>query len=150
MRTEPFDKELPCALTIQEHHLKSKALAESLHQRAQIKLEQELANTEFKSRLKAVGEQVELLAREVRTGNEYRQVQCFDRPDWSDGMVETIRTDTGEPVARRPMLPEERQQKLDLERLEQQAAQKQRAKKKRADNDNEPSDDEDAFKKGMQ
>jgi hypothetical protein len=166
MKTEPFDKRIPCTLTPAEFILKSKALAEAMHRQAEIAMAKALANEGFKTRTKSVIEEIKVLQSEVHSGQEYREVQCIERPDWQEGMVETVRMDDGTPVSRRPMLPEERQQKLRLEDEHKRAEKKRKGqpsvlgpekpeleagktKKQKPDNDN-AQDEPDEFKRGLQ
>lgn len=124
MKTEPFDKRIPCTLTPAEYILKSKALGQAHFRKANLVVEKGLALEKIKARIKEVDEEIKVLAEEARTGEEYREVQCVERPDWKEGMVETVVIHTGDVVARRPMLPEERQQKLRLEEDQARAAKK--------------------------
>lgn len=110
--SEPFYEHLPCALDSQELVLKSRALAQLLCDQENVELEKKEANASFKERLDAIDKQLSALALEVRSGREYREVQCLERADYAEGRVQIIRTDTAEVVRFRPLEPHERQQGL--------------------------------------
>ena len=54
---------------------------------------------------------IELKA-EVRSGREYREVECRLEPDFKAGIMQIVRVDTGEFVRSRPLRTDERQPPL--------------------------------------
>lgn len=135
--SEPFFERLPCVLEPKETLLKSKALAQLLCDQANVELEKKDANADFKRRLDAIDTRLSELGLEVRTGREYREVQCFERADYAESRVEIIRTDTGEVVRYRPLEVHERQQALSFGARITGDGERKRA----ADNDNENADE---------
>ncbi len=134
--TEPFFERLPCKLDAQELLLKAKSLSQLLCDKGNVELEKKDANADFKRRLDAIETRVCELGLEVRTGREYRDVQCVERADYQDNRVEIIRVDTGEVVRMRPLEVHERQESLAFA-----------ARQPRADNTNAATDE---FKEKMQ
>lgn len=109
-----FVEQLPCRLRESEKLLKSEELAEQLRQREIVEAEKKEANDAFKARLSEADRQVQRLAHEIRTGEEYRAVQCTEIGRWSENVVDIVRSDTGEVVRSRPMAAGERQALLEL------------------------------------
>lgn len=87
---------------------------------AQDKLVGEMEDRE-KARAKAAKQEIsaaeaekDRLRRIIDSGEESRPVTCEDRADWTRGIIETFRLDTGSVVGSRVMTEVERQQSLDL------------------------------------
>lgn len=110
--TESWFEELPCHLSAHEKLLKSESLAERLKDVHTVDAERKEAMADFKQRADELEKQVDKLALEVRTGREYRQVECFESASYSDSKVDIVRKDTGEVVRSRAMHPNERQEKM--------------------------------------
>lgn len=72
--------------------------------KAAFKRAEEMLNGEFK-----------LLVREIRSREEWRDVDCHEERDYHAMEVVVVRDDTGEIVERRRLTPGELQQKLKLD-----------------------------------
>lgn len=105
---------LPCQMTAQETILKGKELAEVASEIEAIEAEKKLSASELKKRRERTDARVRELAREVRSGVEYRPIECFEVPRYSTQMVDLVRSDTHHVVRSRAMDPSERQTHLDL------------------------------------
>lgn len=70
------------------------------------------AKRAHKARLEALVHRERALLRELRSGETLRSVEIVVRVDWASGLVETVRSDTGEVFRSRPVSLEERQRKL--------------------------------------
>ena len=109
---KPFSESLMCSLSEPE-------LAERADRAARLQYEADKITGEAKLTAKAAKERVEkieaerrLLLSEVRTKQGYKPVECVSQADYVRGVLETIRTDTGEVLRSRKLTPEERQKKL--------------------------------------
>lgn len=109
-----FVEKLPCDLTRDEKLKKAEEMAEQLKARAELELTAKASADEFKQKLKQLDRTIGDRAEEVRTGLEYRQVECTERGRYRDNIVDVIRIDTGEVVRSRPMTVNERQDSLPL------------------------------------
>jgi uncharacterized FlaG/YvyC family protein len=107
-----FVEKLPCELTRDEKLSKAEEMAASLKVRAEVELEAKSKADEFKSEMKRLDRTIGDRAEEIRTGVEYRQVECTERGDYRRNQVSIIRLDTGEVVRQRPMRVDERQDSL--------------------------------------
>lgn len=108
-------EELPCELTAEEKLQRSAQLAQQLEAKADVEARKKAANDKFKEEVSAIDTKVAELARQIRTGQEYRPIETTERPRYKDMMVDIIRLDTGGIVRTRAMHPSERQQALNLE-----------------------------------
>lgn len=109
-----FVEKLPCELTRDEKLMKADQMAECLKMRAEVELEAQTVAGTFKRRLKELDRDIGDRAEEVRSGVEYRPVECAMRDRFRDNQVDTVRLDTGEIVRSRPMTITERQGSLSL------------------------------------
>ncbi len=76
--------------------------------------EKRQATADIRQRANTIKTQAREVSRAIRTGQEVREVQCFYRFKWKDGVKELIRTDTNEVVERRAITAEERQTVMNL------------------------------------
>ena len=104
--------DLPCKLTKLELESASKDLVEEIHNRDVVEEERKVTATEFKDKLKAHDLEVSRLAKLIRAEEEVRPVDVDVRRNNEKGIMEFIRTDTGEVVDTREMTDEE--QNTDL------------------------------------
>jgi hypothetical protein len=109
-----FVEKLPCELTRDEKLNKADQMAEHLKTRAEVELEAQTAAGTFKRQLKELDRAIGDRAEEVRSGVEYRPVECACRDRFRDNQVDVVRLDTGEIVRSRPMTLQERQGSLSL------------------------------------
>jgi hypothetical protein len=147
--TESWFEELPCHLSAHEKLLKSESLAERLKDVHVAEAEKKDAMEEFKLRLGGLEKQIDKLALEVRTGREYREVECFESASYSDNKVDIVRKDTGEVVRSRAMHPNERQEKMPFVDVHGEPATCEPAKQLPAKTDSE-DDDGDEFQRSLQ
>ena len=71
---------------------------------------------EFKARSSKVEAEIDLLSRKVTTGEEYKDVQCFEQFNWKEGTKEVVREDTGEVVASYDITEYEKQEHMKFEK----------------------------------
>lgn len=107
-----FVEKLPCDLTRDEMLQKAEEMATQLKERAEVELTAKESAGEFKDQMKRLDRTIADRAEEVRTGVEYRQVECTERGDFRRNLVQVVRLDTGEIVRSRPMAVHERQDSL--------------------------------------
>lgn len=118
-----FVEKLPCDLTRDEKLLKAEEMAEHLKVRAEVEVEAKSSADDYKTQLKRLDRLVGDRAEEVRTGVEYRQIECVERGSYRMNKVDVIRCDTGEVVRSRPMTVSERQDSLPFSAEEAPSAQ---------------------------
>lgn len=128
MRSESFAERLSCRLTAQETLRKGAELVETMADKGLLELEIKEQTSTLKAQVKKLSQRSDALALEIRTGEEYRQVECTERRDFRNNLVDVVRMDTGEVVRSRPMTAGERQEQIDFARHE-------------VDNDNDGGDD---------
>jgi hypothetical protein len=143
-----FWEQHPVDLTPKEKLLKSEMLAEELHQLDQLDLKKKLFMDDWKASVAEHETKRDELARHVRTGKEYRDVECFESPQYEDSTVEIIRRDTGEVVRKRAMRPDERQQKMPFVDAHGESCTPDPKQKRLPSPDNDNDGDE--FSRGLQ
>ena len=111
--------ELPVKLTDEEVRLKGEKIARRLKDRENLEEERKAAAKAAKEEIGELDAEIIELRDEVRERREMRDVQVSDEKDWGRKIVRTLRLDTGEVVASRPMTPAELQQHLKLVEDEQ-------------------------------
>ncbi len=107
-----FVEKLGCELTREEQLAKGSEMALLLKQLDEREAEAKSVADNFKRDLKKLERTIGDRAEEVRTGVEHRLVECTERGRFREGLVDVIRTDTGEIVRTRPMTESEKQQPL--------------------------------------
>lgn len=107
---ETIYEELPVPLTQDEIRLKGGELAAMLSDYASVEEEKKSAAKELSDKLKDIRRRMDQLGREVRTGEELRQVPCYEDKDFASNTVRIVRRDTHEVVRIRPMRPDEHQE----------------------------------------
>ena len=103
---------LPVELTPDEVRAKGVELAARVDEMYAIDVERKEAAAAIRERRADVEAQVIELKGEVRSGREYREVECRLEPDFQAGVMQIVRVDTGEFVRSRPLSPDERQPAL--------------------------------------
>ncbi len=101
-------RRLPCRLSQDEWSASASALAQAWHDLAMLDVERKLATAALKQRLELLEAAAAELGGKVRTHEEMRDVEVFERPAPSRLCVEIYRADTGELVDTRPMTAAER------------------------------------------
>lgn len=113
--TKPINRILAVPLTTIEKVDFGRRLA-MLHQEyAQVEREKKSSADDFKDRLEILDGQTSSLARVVRDGEEFRDVECTWRYLFEANTKELIRMDTGEIVETTTISSEERQLMLQIE-----------------------------------
>ena len=105
---------LPCVLTPTEKQLKGDKLVKALEDKRKLEDEKKGVSERFKRLISGKEGEVELAAREISTGIEYRDVECKDVQVFARNQVDTVRLDTGEIVRSRVMQPNERQTAMEV------------------------------------
>lgn len=107
---ERVERELRCVLTDEEVAHRADECAQKIAEIDAVESAKKSAMSEYKHELEALHGDVRTLSREVRERATTRTVECevWIRPDG----VETVRTDTGEVIGRRPLDPSEKQGSL--------------------------------------
>jgi len=109
-----FTRELPVALTSDEHHMRARELARRLRERTDIEADRKTTAATFKARLDAADQSINELAIIVADGAEVRPVECAEAKDYTKGVVNSVRLDTHTVIDVRPMTDSERQTVLPL------------------------------------
>lgn len=105
---------LPVRLTDTEQRERGAAMASLVEERERILGQAKLAATEAKGRAEAAYEEIGRLARIVRTGVEYRDVETREEQVIDARRVDVYRVDTGEVVGSRPMSAQEVEDALQV------------------------------------
>ena len=105
-------RQLPVTLTQEEINLRAMDLARRIDEIDDVHAEKAEAMAGFKQRFEELENIKNGLARVIRSGFEYRDVQVEERPNHDRKVVETYRTDTGERVDVRAMREDEMQEDL--------------------------------------
>lgn len=103
---------LSVPLTDDEVQARGTELAERHRDYASVEHEKAEATRDCGARLKTIRADMDRLSAIVRTRQELRPVEISHAPDYGRNLVVTIRHDTGEQVASRPMTEYERQTPL--------------------------------------
>jgi small-conductance mechanosensitive channel len=105
-------RSLPVKLTETELTERRDKLAQRVRDLGQAEQEAKDVAAEHKDAIKAIEQDMRLIAREIREKAETRSVEVRKSLDLDAGVEETIRVDTGEVVETRALAPHERQAKL--------------------------------------
>lgn len=106
---------LRCNLTDDEKILAGKELAEQTSKLREIEEEKAQVVSEFKARTTAAEAMITVLGNKIRSGYEFRDVECkTELDDPEPGRKTTYRTDTLEIVRQEEMTEEEKQRELPL------------------------------------
>jgi hypothetical protein len=102
-----FNQTLRCPLTAKEVAGRANELARIQKQIEDNETEAKSVADAYKQKRKGLEVRRRELAREVREESTFRPVECVQR--YEDGLIQTVRTDTGEVIAERPATESERQ-----------------------------------------
>jgi predicted molibdopterin-dependent oxidoreductase YjgC len=105
-------KKLPVKLNDDEMLERGKMLVENMRKTAVAEEERDKENKKRKGDIALLEGVTARIAETVRSGSEYREVECELRKDYERGTVATFRDDTGEQIDQRPMTAEERQEDM--------------------------------------
>lgn len=108
----PIYRDLKVRLTPSEWESCASALAQVQQDRSVLEEEKKQAMTGFKARDKVLEEKLRSLGERVRSHQETRAVECWERFDVNRLVVDIYRSDLGEYVESRPMTASERHDAL--------------------------------------
>lgn len=114
IRTETYSTSLRCPLTTAEIADSAQRAAKLLNERDQKEEEMKAAQKSAKAQIEAIEADMRLHSERVRTGAEYRAVECERRFDHANQIVTERRLDTGAEINQRRMTPAERQLTIPL------------------------------------
>ncbi len=103
---------LSCDLTPDEVRERGEEAARKAQERDTIEAERQSSQKSYKGRVESLEGQVRHLLSEVRSKSTRREIEVISEARHDAGMMETIRTDTGEIVRSRPLTANERQTSL--------------------------------------
>jgi hypothetical protein len=107
---------LRCQLSDDEQIQSGKELADATNELTELENEKAQIVSDFKARMTAVEARVAVLGNKLRSGYEFRQVECSVTMDIPEpGQKQTVRLDTKEVVATAAMTEDEKQRKLELD-----------------------------------
>jgi hypothetical protein len=112
MNGADFTENVQIELSNQDRLFKGEELAQVLLEHDKLELEKKQFCDEIKVRMGDAAERATDLARQLREGKEFRDVVCFESPNYSDGTVNIVSRDDGRVIRVRQMRPEERQQPI--------------------------------------
>lgn len=112
--TTKIIESLPCRMTTEEIALKSSQMAAKLAELNGIEANKQQVTKQLGEDMKRVKGQLDAVGTEVRTGIEYRPIECYEVPRYRGLKVDMVRGDTGDVVRTRAMHPNERQEALAL------------------------------------
>lgn len=110
MHTGLFHETLRCALSEGEVASRANELAITQQSIEENETEAKATADDYKQKRKILELERRALAREVRERSTFRPVECVQR--FEAGMIETVRTDTGETVSQRIATESEKQTEL--------------------------------------
>lgn len=120
VKTKQTRNNLRCEFTDVELLAQGKTLAELSRQAGQLEEEKKRITDDYKARLSGVEADISIFANNIRTGYEFRNVDCTVRlHDPVSGKKRTVRNDTGDDVFIQDMNPDEMQEMLDFEKAQE-------------------------------
>jgi hypothetical protein len=112
MNGATFSESVMCELTHDERLFKGEELAQYMLQLDQLDDEKKRVCDDIKARASEADDKARELARQLREGKVWRDVECFESPDYDLGQVNIVSKEDGRVVRVRTMRPEERQQPI--------------------------------------
>ncbi len=114
MAFEPVTRTQPVRLTEDERSSKGQELAMALEEKKVLLQDLAALKQRYKAKVSDLDVTISALQEVVARGVEYRQVECMQRPNRVDGLVELLRTDTMQVILTRAMTREETEQAAQL------------------------------------
>lgn len=102
-------RSLSVELTAKERHERSLELAEKFSERDRIESAKKESAAEFKAEAEACDSRLRTLSGIVRSGSEYREVECIWQVNETEKTMELVRRDTKVVIESRPLTFQERQ-----------------------------------------
>ena len=114
-RKNNFYESLKCILTNEEKQELGEKLALAVNRIRESQDELKSCQTQIKSAIATDEAVVASCSEKIRSGYEFRKVECEEIFDYENNIVEKIRLDTKELMRTREMEPHERQKNLPLD-----------------------------------
>lgn len=115
---ETFMQAVKVPLTDKELLAYADELTDCDSKESQLVTQQKAINDDFKSQIGEVKSRAGMLMNLLKVKEEYKDIECVNRFNWFDGIVEITRLDNQEVVKTRKITAEEYQQNLPLEKNE--------------------------------
>ena len=128
---------LKCLFTDAERLEKGFEIAEKQAKLAELDGDLKSIKTQLGAQMVEAQARIDSLCNQIRTGYEFRQIECRIEYDWESETKRTIRNDTGETVRTDPISDDERQTKLELDGVDE-----SNTEEPGQDSDGETGDDE--------
>lgn len=112
MNDRPYRDSFHLPLTREEVENRAADLVALMDERDSIERDLDTVKKEAKTKVDGLEKQIAILAIQVRTKSDLREVECVDRLDSEGLTVETLDVQTGRILKMRPALPHERQLRL--------------------------------------
>lgn len=113
-KEKSFYELVKCVLSDEEKLRLGREIADANGRLDESDKELKSVQTQIKARIKQDKALVALCSEKLRSGYEYRRVECRQDMDYRGGIVRVIRLDNFEVVRSRAMEDEERQKQLDF------------------------------------
>lgn len=110
-------RRLKCQLTDAELLQAGRDLADSQQQMSELDSELKEMQQQIKSKIAREETRIGEITSMIRSGYTFRQVDCEQTKDYTDGVITVYRNDTNELVETEKMSQDERQTKLKLENM---------------------------------
>jgi hypothetical protein len=114
-----FRQSLKCILTDEEKQEIGSQLAEAVARVNEAEQELKAVSTQIKSQIAVDEALISGCSEKIRSGYEFRKVECEEVKDYENDRVTIIRLDSYSTVSSREMKPEERQKELKIENVYQ-------------------------------
>lgn len=111
---ETMHESLKCVLTNEDIKRLGEQIAQAVARKAEAEADLKSVATQLKSKIAAEDAIITSNSEKIRSGYEWRNVECERIKDYQAGVVTIYRNDTGELVSERKMSYEERQHLLPL------------------------------------
>lgn len=111
---ERITRWLPVKLTQDEIIDRARQLSERLKEEGEKAAEKARVTTQFANELKNLEGEISRLSNTVRSGEEYRNVDCFVKKNFSKKIIQVYRADTQAIIESRTMDKLEMQQELEF------------------------------------
>jgi len=106
-REDEVSKMLHCPITEKEKAKAASRLAECIETGKALEEERKATMKDYTARKERLIEQIGILSRSVKSGEELRPVPCTLTLNFSKQTADLVRNDTGKLVESRPLTPEE-------------------------------------------
>ena len=121
MPEKTFYESLKCILTDDEKQKLGSDMAEAVARIAEAEADLKSFQTQIKAKVAADEAIVMTCSEKIRSGYEFRRIECEEFKDFESNKILISRLDTHEIIKERPMEPEERQKDLPLDNEEETA-----------------------------